>query len=86
MLQTDPHRRLQAHHLIKDPYVQCEGVRMTAFEMASTIARTNGIRTFKRDVIKLAHNKAVEILVSVCFSSHNVLRGLESQKLQPNRH
>jgi len=40
---------------------------MTAFEMASTIARTNCIRTFKRDVIKLAHNKAVEILVSFFF-------------------
>jgi hypothetical protein len=38
---------------------------MTAFEMASTIARQNRIKTFRRDVIKVAHNKAVEILVSL---------------------
>ena len=47
---------------------------MTAFEMASTIARTNCIRTFKRDVIKLAHNKAVEILVSFCLLSSVICR------------
>ena len=39
MLEVDPRRRLQAHHLIKEPYVTCEEVRMTAFEMASTVAR-----------------------------------------------
>jgi hypothetical protein len=41
----------------------CEDVRMTAFEMASTVARHNGIKTFRRDLIKIAHNKAVELLV-----------------------
>lgn len=37
---------------------------MTAFEMAGSVARQTGHRTFKRDVIKLAHNTAVELLVS----------------------
>lgn len=37
---------------------------MTAFEMASTIARINGVKTFRRDLIKTAHNKAVDLLVS----------------------
>lgn len=45
---------------------------MTAFEMASTIARTNCIRTFKRDVIKLAHNKAVEILKAKNYSQADI--------------
>ena len=36
---------------------------MTAFEMAGSVARQTGHRTFKRDVIKLAHNTAVELLV-----------------------
>ena len=65
MLEVDPRRRLQAHHLIKEPYVTCEEVRMTAFEMASTVARSSNIHTFKRDLIKIAHNKAVELLVSL---------------------
>ena len=65
MLQTDPRKRFRVENLISDPYVLCEGVRMTAFEMASTIARQNRIKTFRRDVIKVAHNKAVEILVSL---------------------
>jgi hypothetical protein len=37
---------------------------MTAFEMASQVARQANIKTFKRDTIKIAHNKAVEVLVS----------------------
>ena len=37
---------------------------MTAFEMAGTLARVNNIKTFKRDTIKIAHNRAVELLVS----------------------
>jgi hypothetical protein len=44
---------------------------MTAFEMASTVARHNNIRTFKREMIKIAHNKAVETLVSVYFNIFN---------------
>lgn len=59
-LEVDPRRRLQAVHLIKDSYVTCDDLRMTAFEMAGTLARVNNIRTFKRDCIKIAHNKAVE--------------------------
>lgn len=35
MLEVDPRRRCQAIHLLKDPYVTCDDVRMTAFEMAS---------------------------------------------------
>ena len=38
----------------------CDEVRMTAFELAGSVARQAGNATFKRDVIKLAHNKAVE--------------------------
>jgi hypothetical protein len=64
MLEVDPRRRAVASSLIKDPYVLCEDVRMTAFEMASTVARTNNIKTFRRETIKVAHNKAVEVLVS----------------------
>jgi hypothetical protein len=76
---VDPRRRLQAVHLIKDSYVTCDDLRMTAFEMAGTLARVNNIRTFKRDCIKIAHNKAVEQLVS----NHSVFnRHLESEKLQ----
>ena len=64
MLEVDPRRRAVASSLIKDPYVLCEDVRMTAFEMASTVARQNNIKTFRRETIKVAHNKAVEVLVS----------------------
>jgi hypothetical protein len=53
---------------MKEPYVMCENVRMTAFEMASTIARNNDVKTFRRDLIKIAHNRAVDLLVSFkCF-------------------
>ena len=44
--------------------MQCDNLRMTAFEMASNLSRTNGGKNFKREVIKIAHNKAVELLVS----------------------
>ena len=64
MLETDPHRRIRAEQLIKDPYVQCAEVRLTAFEMAGTLARTTGHGNFKRDPIKNAHNNAVQALVS----------------------
>lgn len=64
MLEVDPRRRSVASQLIKDPYVICEDVRMTAFEMAGSVARQSGHRTFKRDIIKFAHNTAVELLVS----------------------
>jgi len=37
---------------------------MTAFEMASQLSRNNGGRNFTRDQIKVAHNAAVEALVS----------------------
>ena len=75
MLEVDPRRRLQAHHLIKEPYVTCEEVRMTAFEMASTVARQSNIHTFKRDIIKVAHNKAVELLVSILVVLIRIFRG-----------
>ena len=65
MLEVDPRKRLQAYHLIREPYVVCDEVRMTAFEMAGSISRQNGQRNFRRDDIKLAHNRAVELLVSV---------------------
>jgi len=68
MLETDPRKRIRASQLIKDPYVICDEVRMTAFEMAGSVARQTGHRTFKRDVIKLAHNTAVELLVSMPLS------------------
>ena len=60
LLEIDPRRRLQAHHLLREPYIMCDEVRMTAFELAGSVARQAGSGTFKRDVIKLAHNKAVE--------------------------
>ena len=64
MLEVDPRKRLQAHHLIRDPYVVCDEVRMTAFEMAGSVSRQAGQRNFKREIIKVAHNRAVETLVS----------------------
>jgi hypothetical protein len=42
MLEVDPRKRLQAHHLIRDPYVVCDEVRMTAFEMAGSVSRQAG--------------------------------------------
>ena len=39
MLEVDPRKRLQAYHLIREPYVVCDEVRMTAFEMAGSISR-----------------------------------------------
>lgn len=68
----DPRRRLQAVHLIKDSYVTCDDLRMTAFEMAGTLARVNNIRTFKRDCIKIAHNKAVEQLRAKNYSQFDI--------------
>jgi hypothetical protein len=64
LLDVDPRKRTQAAQLMKEPYVMCENVRMTAFEMASTIARNNDVKTFRRDLIKIAHNRAVDLLVS----------------------
>lgn len=64
MLEVDPRKRVQAHQLIREPYVICDEVRMTAFEMAGSICRQNNQRNFRRDDIKLAHNRAVELLVS----------------------
>jgi hypothetical protein len=60
LLEIDPRRRLQAYHLLREPYIMCDEVRMTAFELAGSVARQAGNATIKRDVIKLAHNKAVE--------------------------
>jgi hypothetical protein len=51
---------------------------MTAFEMAGSVARQTGHRTFKRDVIKLAHNTAVELLVRFA-SIFNVFFALEEK-------
>jgi len=51
--------QITAEQLIKDPYVKCAEVRLTAFEMAGTLARTTGHGNFKRDPIKNAHNNAV---------------------------
>jgi hypothetical protein len=42
MLEVDPRKRLQSHHLIRDPYVLCDEVRMTAFEMAGSVSRQAG--------------------------------------------
>ena len=64
MLEIDPRRRLQAHHLLREPYIMCDEVRMTAFELAGTVSRQTQTGSYKRDIIKFAHNKAVEQLVS----------------------
>lgn len=39
MLEIDPRRRLQAHNLLREPYIMCDEVRMTAFELAGTVSR-----------------------------------------------
>lgn len=64
---------------MKEPYVMCENVRMTAFEMASTIARNNDVKTFRRDLIKIAHNRAVDLLVS--FKFFFLFKLIETKKL-----
>jgi len=42
MLEVDPRKRVQAYHLIRESYVICDEVRMTAFEMSGSISRQNG--------------------------------------------
>ncbi len=39
MLEVDPRKRSQAHHLLREPYIMCDEVRMTAFELAGTVSR-----------------------------------------------
>ena len=36
MLDTDVRRRISANDLIKDPYIACEDIRLTAFETAGS--------------------------------------------------
>jgi hypothetical protein len=39
MLETDPRKRAQAKDMIREPYVICDEVRMTAFELSGTVTR-----------------------------------------------
>ena len=64
MLELDPRKRVLADDLLKEPYIIGDDIRLTAFEMAGQLSRKmNGVN-FTRDRIKIAHNSAVEQLVS----------------------
>jgi len=39
MLDTDARRRISANELVRDSYVVCEDLRLTAFETAGTTFR-----------------------------------------------
>jgi len=76
LLDTDARRRISAHELLKDPFVQCEDIRLTAFELvgaqytraksmeaASRQPRQTQHMLNRRGVIE-AHRGAVDHLVS----------------------
>ena len=80
MLEVEPRNRCSAKMLLKEPYILGDDIRMTAFEMAGKLSRLNGGKNFTRDQIKVAHNEAVENLVSRC-----PVQFVESKPVQAGR-
>ena len=79
MLEVDAKKRIKASDLVKEPYISCSDIRLTAFETAGSIFRTVqtehlkkygrlsvplSIKNFSRESIKDAHITAIEHLVS----------------------
>jgi hypothetical protein len=80
MLEVDAKKRIKASDLVKEPYISCGDIRLTAFETAGSIFRTVqtehlkkygrasvplSIKNFSRESIKDAHITAIEHLVSL---------------------
>jgi hypothetical protein len=80
MLEVDAKKRIKASDLVKEPYITCGDIRLTAFETAGSILRTVqtehlkkygrasvplSIKNFSRESIKDAHITAIEHLVSL---------------------
>jgi hypothetical protein len=79
MLDTDARRRISANELVRDPYVACEDLRLTAFETAGKTYRNMqsehlkkygrsgvplNITRFDKENIKDTHITTIEHLVS----------------------
>lgn len=79
MLDIDARRRVSANELVRDPYVACDDLRLTAFETAGTTFRNLqsehskkygrtgvplNIARFDKENIKDAHITTIEHLVS----------------------
>jgi len=79
MLDVDAKRRITASELVRDPYIMCSDLRLTAFETAGSTFRSISHEhykkygrvgvpfiadNFKRESIKDAHITTIEHLVS----------------------
>jgi hypothetical protein len=79
MLEVDAKKRISAHDLVRDPYIACTDIRLTAFETSGTTfrqvqsdhykkyGRSNmplNLTSFQRENIKDAHITAINHLVS----------------------
>lgn len=80
MLEVDAKKRITAQELVREPYIACGDIRLTAFETAGSSFRTIqadhikkygrssvslNTQNFSRQNIKDAHITAIEHLVSL---------------------
>ena len=48
MLNTDARSRITASELIKDPFISCEDIRLTAFETSGSLFRAQQLEHIKK--------------------------------------